>query len=208
MVVDTSALVAIMGNEPERHRFNRMIEAAAATYVSAASLIETRIVLFARSGYSAVLALDAFLLKCASRPKTLAPRLPPPRARPHHLRTRPNKAGPRRLGWRLALRTGGARRCRDRGTVGTDAKRAAPQGGPGRSAGVIPHTGTYFTQLTITSSTSSFVGMGILRCPTRGAANDAMPGPSNVLVNSGNMPAACRPCQPLATGAQDNPTLM
>ena len=37
MVVDTSALVAIMGNEPEQHRFNRMIEAAAATYVSALS---------------------------------------------------------------------------------------------------------------------------------------------------------------------------
>ena len=63
MVVDTSALVAIMGNEPERHRFNRMIEAAVATHVSAASLLETRIVLFARSGDSAVLALDAFLLK-------------------------------------------------------------------------------------------------------------------------------------------------
>ena len=79
-------------------------------------------------------------------------------------------------------------------------KRAAPEGGPCGSAGVIPHTGTYFTQLTITSSTSSFVGMGILRCPARGAANDAMPVPSNVLVNSGNMPVACQLCQPPATG--------
>ena len=63
MVVDTSALIAIMQNEPERRRFNELIEAATATYVSAATLLETRMVLFARSGDSAVLALDAFLLK-------------------------------------------------------------------------------------------------------------------------------------------------
>ena len=63
MVVDTSALIAIMQNKPERRRFNELIEAATATYVSAASLLETRMVLFARSGDSAVLALDAFLLK-------------------------------------------------------------------------------------------------------------------------------------------------
>ena len=59
----TSALIAIMQNEPDRRRFNELIEAAAATYVSAATLLETRMVLFARSGDSAVLALDAFLLK-------------------------------------------------------------------------------------------------------------------------------------------------
>ena len=58
MVVDTSALVAIMGDEPERRRFNQLIEAATATYVSVANLLETRIVLFARSGDSAVLALE------------------------------------------------------------------------------------------------------------------------------------------------------
>lgn len=63
MVVDTSALVAIMNDDPERRQFNEWIEAATATYVSAASLLETRIVLFARTGDSAVLALDAFLLK-------------------------------------------------------------------------------------------------------------------------------------------------
>ena len=75
MVVDTSALVAIMGNEPERHRFNRMIEAAAATQVSAASLLETRSVLFARSGDSAVLALDAFLLKSGMIVTEVSPRV-------------------------------------------------------------------------------------------------------------------------------------
>lgn len=75
MVVDTSALVAIMGDEPERHRFNSVIEAAVATYVSAASLLETRIVLFARSGDSAVLALDAFLLKSGMIVTEVSPRI-------------------------------------------------------------------------------------------------------------------------------------
>ena len=42
MVVETSALVAIMDNELERRRFNELIEAATATYVSAASLLEAR----------------------------------------------------------------------------------------------------------------------------------------------------------------------
>ena len=42
MVIDTSAIIAIMNNEPERRRFNELIEAATATYVSAASLLEAR----------------------------------------------------------------------------------------------------------------------------------------------------------------------
>ncbi len=33
MVVDTSTLIAIMQNEPERRRFNELIEAATATHV-------------------------------------------------------------------------------------------------------------------------------------------------------------------------------
>ena len=75
MVVDTSALVAIMGDEPERRRFNQLIEAATATYVSVANLLETRIVLFARSGDSAVLALDAFLLKSGMNVMEVSPRI-------------------------------------------------------------------------------------------------------------------------------------
>ena len=63
MVIDTSALIAILSNEPERRVFNRRIAAAAETYISAATLLEARIVLFARFGYQAVLALDAFLLR-------------------------------------------------------------------------------------------------------------------------------------------------
>ena len=75
MVLDTSALVAIMDDEPERRRFNELIEAAPATYVSAASLLETRVVLFARSGDSAVLALDAFLLKSRIIVMEVSPRI-------------------------------------------------------------------------------------------------------------------------------------
>ena len=36
MVINTSALIAIMDNEPDRRRFNERIEAATATHVSAA----------------------------------------------------------------------------------------------------------------------------------------------------------------------------
>ena len=63
MAAQTSALIAIMNNEPERRRINEWIEAATATYVSAASLLETRMVLFARFSDSEVPALDACLLK-------------------------------------------------------------------------------------------------------------------------------------------------
>ena len=75
MVVDTSALIAILDDEPERRLFNRMIEAATATYISAASLLETRIVLFARSGDAAVLTLDAFLLKSRMEVVEVSPRI-------------------------------------------------------------------------------------------------------------------------------------
>lgn len=75
MVIDTSALIAILDDEPERRLFNRMIKAATSTYVSAASLLETRIVLFARSGDAAVLALDAFLLKSRMKVVEVSPRI-------------------------------------------------------------------------------------------------------------------------------------
>ena len=75
MVIDTSALIAILDDEPERRLFNRMIEAATATCVSAASLLEARIVLFARSGDAAVLAMDAFLLKSRMQVMEVSPRI-------------------------------------------------------------------------------------------------------------------------------------
>ena len=75
MVIDTSALIAIMGDEPERHTFNKLIEAAVDPCISAATLLETRMVLFARSGDTAILALDAFLLKSGMTVVEVSPRL-------------------------------------------------------------------------------------------------------------------------------------
>ncbi len=75
IVVDTSAIIAIMSDEPERRSFNERIEAATACHISAASLLEARIVLYARAGDNAVLALDAFLLKSAMRIADVTPHL-------------------------------------------------------------------------------------------------------------------------------------
>ncbi|MDC7254096.1 type II toxin-antitoxin system VapC family toxin [Shinella sp. YE25] len=63
MVLDTSALIAILTDEPERRAFNEAIERAATRVMSAATLLETKIVLFARHGGAGVNALDAFLLR-------------------------------------------------------------------------------------------------------------------------------------------------
>ena len=75
IVIDTSALVAILGDEPERRFFNELIDAESNTCISSASLLETRMVLFARSGDTAVLALDAFLLKCEMTVVEVSPRI-------------------------------------------------------------------------------------------------------------------------------------
>ena len=61
IVVDTSALVAILKNEPERQVYIELIEAADATHISAANLLEARMVLFCRHGEAALLALNALM---------------------------------------------------------------------------------------------------------------------------------------------------
>ena len=61
MVIDTSALVAILQDEPERRAFTTRIEAAATRAVSAATLVECSIVLEARFGSAGVLSLDRLL---------------------------------------------------------------------------------------------------------------------------------------------------
>ena len=75
MVIDTSALIAIMSDEPERHTFNGLIAAATATCISATNLLETRMVLFTGSGDNAILALDAFLLKSGITVVEVSPRI-------------------------------------------------------------------------------------------------------------------------------------
>jgi len=61
MVLDTSALLAILLDEPERRQFNECIEVSAKRFLSAAKLLETSIVLESRSGEMAGRELDLFL---------------------------------------------------------------------------------------------------------------------------------------------------
>lgn len=61
MVLDTSAVVAILLNEPERHRFIRLIEAAPVRQFSAASRVETTLVIEGRKGNAGRADLDLLL---------------------------------------------------------------------------------------------------------------------------------------------------
>jgi len=63
MIVGTSALIAILGDEPERRAFTEALAAADACTLSAASFVETSIVIDARYGAEGVRALDLLLLK-------------------------------------------------------------------------------------------------------------------------------------------------
>lgn len=63
MVVDTSALLAILLNEPERRAFNEAIEAAESRVMSAATFVETSIVIESRYGAEGVRDLDLFIAK-------------------------------------------------------------------------------------------------------------------------------------------------
>ena len=61
MVLDTSALLAILRDEPERRAFNEAIEAADTRLMSVATLVEVSIVLEARHGAEAMRDLDLFI---------------------------------------------------------------------------------------------------------------------------------------------------
>lgn len=63
MVIDTSALTAIFFAEPERQRFLAAITAADSRLVSAASVLETGIVLEARQGEAAGREFDLFVVR-------------------------------------------------------------------------------------------------------------------------------------------------
>jgi ribonuclease VapC len=65
MVIDTSALLAILQDEPERRRFNEAIEAAGPCVVSVATLLETSLVLESRYGLEGARDLDLFVEKAA-----------------------------------------------------------------------------------------------------------------------------------------------
>jgi ribonuclease VapC len=61
MVVDTSALLAILQDEPERAAFNKAMEMADSRFISIASFVEVSIVIDARYGAEGLLGLDRFL---------------------------------------------------------------------------------------------------------------------------------------------------
>ena len=61
IAVDTSALVAIALNEPERAAFRAAILQSRRALVSAPSVVETRMVLYGRRGPRAVVLLDDML---------------------------------------------------------------------------------------------------------------------------------------------------
>lgn len=63
MVIDTSAVMAILSGEPEQHAFNATIEEAATRLLSAATLVELSIVVESRAGAAGVRELDDFIAK-------------------------------------------------------------------------------------------------------------------------------------------------
>ncbi len=63
MVIDTSALIAILQDEPERQAFNDAIETAERCVMSAASFVETSMVIESRYGPDGIRALDLFISK-------------------------------------------------------------------------------------------------------------------------------------------------
>jgi ribonuclease VapC len=63
MVMDTSAILAILQNEPERRKFNEAIETAETRSLSTASFVECSMILESRYGADGVRDLDLFIAK-------------------------------------------------------------------------------------------------------------------------------------------------
>jgi len=63
MVIDTSALLAILQNEPERKIFNVAIESAGTRMISAATFVEASLAIGARYGSDGLRDLDLFIAK-------------------------------------------------------------------------------------------------------------------------------------------------
>jgi ribonuclease VapC len=67
MVLDTSALVAVLLGEPERDRFIDLLADAEDPLISAATLVETSIVMLAKTGAEGISDLDELLAAAAVR---------------------------------------------------------------------------------------------------------------------------------------------
>ena len=61
MILDTSALLAILQNEPERRRFNEAIQSAAVVRIAAPTYVEASVVIEARYGAEGLRRLDRLL---------------------------------------------------------------------------------------------------------------------------------------------------
>ena len=61
MVLDTSAILAILQDEPERRKFNEAIEAAESRSLSTASFVECSMILESRYGADGIRDLDLFI---------------------------------------------------------------------------------------------------------------------------------------------------
>ena len=65
MIIDTSALLAILQDEPERRAFNEAIEESESRLVSAATLLETSMVIETRYGADGLRDLDLLISKAS-----------------------------------------------------------------------------------------------------------------------------------------------
>jgi ribonuclease VapC len=63
MVIDTSAILAILLNESERRAFNEAIEESAARHMSVASFVEASMIIEARYGSDGVRDLDLWIAR-------------------------------------------------------------------------------------------------------------------------------------------------
>jgi ribonuclease VapC len=63
MIIHTSAILAILGDEPERSRFTEAIEAADECLMSTASFVEASLVLEIQRGYDGLRDFDLLLAK-------------------------------------------------------------------------------------------------------------------------------------------------
>ena len=63
MVLDTSAVLAILQDEPERRKFNEAIEAAETRSLSTASFVECSMIVESRYGADGIRDLDLFIAK-------------------------------------------------------------------------------------------------------------------------------------------------
>lgn len=68
MVVDTSALLAVLWGEPESERFVALLAAARDPLISVATLLEASMVIYARTGAKGIRRLDELLAAAGIRP--------------------------------------------------------------------------------------------------------------------------------------------